>query len=170
MRETLAPGPPHLPIARYTTRPSQGTFGLRTRHSPRTQLLDVSSTNVGTSWSPVTNFTRWGEANNPINNFSPSAVQYVDTTLYVFFATDVADPFGSGFHIFYIQSSSIYPVHDVGVTGIQVSPANSFPTGRIPGAFYPYGDSPVAIATVSVTVTNYGDQSEGVTVNLQANN
>jgi hypothetical protein len=124
------------------------------------QILYKSSTNVGQSWSAATNLTRWGDVNNPINNITPFAVQGSDTTLSVFFSTDVVEPLGYGFHIYYIQSSPIYPVYAVGISSVQVSPTMN----------YPYGDNPTNIATITVTVQNYGDQNQAITVNLQASN
>src|SRR6266699_4154807 len=124
------------------------------------QIMYRTSTNVGQSWTPSANFTHWGDVNNPINNFAPFGVQGSDTTLSVFFATDVVEPYGYGFHIYYIQSSAIYPVYDVGISSIQVSPAKN----------YPYGDAPTSIATITVTVQNYGDVNEAVTVNVQGSN
>ncbi|TMI13990.1 hypothetical protein E6H33_09415 [Candidatus Bathyarchaeota archaeon] len=121
----------------------------------------VSSTDVGNTWSSTGNLTLWGSPDNPINNLSPFAVQGRDTSLYVFFATDVVSPFSAyGFDIYYIQSSPIYPVHSVAVTGISIFPLRN----------YPYGDRPTNIATITVTVSNPGDYNENVPVTVQTIN
>jgi hypothetical protein len=125
------------------------------------QILYTSSTNVGQTWAPAANLTDWGDVNNPINNETPFAVQGIDTTLYVFFATDVVEPYGFGFHIYYIQSSPIYPVHSLAISNIQVSSVK----------MYPYGDNPVSLTTITVTVSNLGDFTESnVLLTVQAVN
>jgi hypothetical protein len=124
-------------------------------------IFYISSTDVGNTWSPIANLTLWGSVDNPINNLSPFAVQGRDTSQYVFFATDVVSPFSAfGFDIYYIQSSSIYPVHSVAVTGVSIFPLRN----------YPYGDRPTNIATITVTVSNPGDFNENVPLSVQTIN
>ncbi len=123
-------------------------------------IVYKSSTNVGQTWSTAQNLTTWGDPDNPINSLAPAAVQGIDTSLYVFYTTDVATPNVNGYHIYYSQSNAIYPVHHVGIVGLTVSPTKN----------YPYGDAPTNIATIRVTVKNYGDQSETVTVSAQTSN
>ncbi len=124
-------------------------------------IYDVSSIDAGRTWSQVNRLTLWGDVNNPINNLSPFAVQGFDTTIYVFFATDVVSYFSPfGYDIYYIQSSPIYPVHNVVVTGIGVSPSMN----------YPYGDRPTNIATMTVTVSDSGDYNENVPLTVQTVN
>jgi hypothetical protein len=121
----------------------------------------VSSPDAGKTWSQVSPLTLWGDLNNPINNLSPFAVQGFDTTVYVFFSTNVVSSFSPfGYDIYYIQSSALYPVDNVAVTSIGVSPLKN----------YPYGDRPTNIATITVTVSNPGDLNENVPLTVQTVN
>ena len=86
----------------------------------------------------------------------------------MFFATNMVSIYD--FDIYYMTSSSIYPVHSAAVISIQVSGTICYYRGLC--GIYPYGYNAPSqeIATISVTVTNTGDFDETFTVTLQAIN
>ena len=127
------------------------------------------SYNVANSWSSDIALSNWGSLNNPVDNLSPIAVQGFDTTIWVFFATNIVPLYD--FDIYYMQSSSIYPVHSAIVSKIQVSGDTFYPLSGLRG-IYPYGYNRLSqqIASFSVTVTDTGDFSENVILSIQAIN
>ncbi len=116
------------------------------------QKLFYKTTFDGSSWSPDTQLTFYGDVNLPLDDFEPSVVQGVDKNLWIFYSTDY--PLGYEYDIYLIKSSSIFPVHNVVIRQVQPTP-------------YVFQET---IATILVTVSNVGDFSETILVTITAAN
>jgi hypothetical protein len=119
------------------------------------KILYKSSFNGGLSWNPETQLTFGGNSTNTVDDIQPFAVQGTLQsywTLWVFYSTDALN---LGFDMFSIRTNPVYPVHDVDITTLIVSP----------GALVPGG-----ITSISVTVSNPGDYLESVKLTVQATN
>jgi hypothetical protein len=112
------------------------------------------SGNAGLTWSADAQLTFGGNANNTIDDEEPIAIQAVDKSLWIFYSSD-ATGIGSLFDIYYIKTNAIWPVHDLAVTKIQVSPLmiRTWETSNI-----------------SVTVTDLGDFPDNAQLTVQAVN
>jgi len=108
----------------------------------------------GQTWSSDTQLTFGGDANNTIDDREARAIQGMDKSVWIFYSSD-ATGIGSLFDIYYIKTNQVYPVHDIAVTRIAVSPAKMYPWN---------------VATINVTVADLGDFIENVQLNLQAVN
>src|SRR2546428_387885 len=106
----------------------------------------------GNTWSADTQLTFYGDVNTPLDDLSPSVVQGVDKTLWIFYSTDY--PSAYEFDIYYVKSSSIFPVHNVVITQIQSGP-------------YAFQKN---YATVLVTLSNQGDYYETIQLTITAAN
>ncbi len=136
------------------------------------QIFSKFSLDNGVTFSADTQMT-FDPSCCSTDNWGPSAVQSVDHTVWLFFASSL--PLGGPFDIYFMDSSPIFPVHKVAVSLITTSPACPFPLLAIssPTCLYPGGMKSVgesSLVTVYVTVTDYGDFSESVTVQLTAVN
>jgi len=116
------------------------------------QKLFYKTTFDGSTWSADTQLTSYGDVNTPLDDLSPTVVQGVDKTLWIFYSTDY--PFGSEFDIYYIKTNSISSVHNVVISRIQSGP-------------YVFQKT---FATVLVTVSNIGDFAETIQLTITAVN
>src|SRR3989441_39534 len=134
----------------------------------QSEIFYKISYTVGATWSGEVLMTNWGTASTPIDNLTPFAVQGADTSVWMFFATNLISIYD--FDIYYMTSSSIYPVHSATVSSIQVSGTICYYRGLC--GIYPYGYNAPSqeIATIGVTVANTGDFDETLTLTLQAIN
>ena len=134
----------------------------------QSQIFYKISYDVGATWSGDILMTNWGSSTAPIDNLTPFAVQGPDTSVWMFFATNLVSVYD--FDIYYMTSSSIYPVHSATVSSIQVSGTICYYRGLC--GIYPYGYNAPSqeIATIGVTVANTGDFDETLTLTLQAMN
>ena len=123
----------------------------------QTEIFYKYSGDVGKTWTKDVELTFGGDPNNPISALTPSAVQSIDTRLWLFHSSNA---YLSDFDIYYVTTLNILPVADIAVTSIQVTPLKT----------YPYGDAPTNIATITVTVSNIGDLDTYVTLTVQATN
>jgi hypothetical protein len=127
------------------------------------EIVGKYSYDLGRTWSQQIVLTNTA---NTIDSEMPSAVQssYGVKPLWVFYASDVSTP---DLDIYAIQSSGIYPVHDVAVAGLSAS--NNLGTNwEYPGGLKSVGQT--AIVTITVTIANIGDYVENVMVTLRATN
>jgi len=115
------------------------------------------SPDAGQTWSTDGQLTSGGNSSLPVDDLQPYAVQgstrnsdgSTDHSLWVFYSTDLNFS-ASGFDLYYIKMGSassnpivgIWPVHDVAVTSLQVSPIETLPGG---------------VPTIKVVVANLGD-------------
>jgi hypothetical protein len=123
----------------------------------------------GTTWTPATQMTFGGSSTQPIDDQQPIPVQgqtrnldgTTDHSLWIFFSSD-AFLSGTDFAIYYVKTNSIFPVHDVAVSKIAVSPSMMFPWGiRSRG---------ISTATINVTISNLGDFPENISYMVQVSN
>ena len=123
------------------------------------------SYNIGTTWSSQIQLTPT-PGTKTFDSFQPSAVQsnYGVKPLWIFYTSNYNEP---NYDIYALQSSGIYPVHDVIVSG--TSSSNNLGTKwEYPGGLKSVGQS--AIETITVTVFNIGDYVENVFVTPSATN
>ena len=117
------------------------------------------SVDNGQTWSPETQMTF--EASG-VDAQQPTAVQgnsANDKTIHLFYSSDRTN---FDYDIWSLVSSPISPVHDVGIISATPSPNIMYAAG-LPG-------KQSANTTISVTVANYGDQSENVQTAVQVSN
>jgi hypothetical protein len=127
------------------------------------ELVGKYSYDLGRTWSQEIVLTNTA---NTIDSEMPSAVQssYGVKPLWVFYASDVSTP---DLDIYAIQSSGIYPVHDVAVSGLSAS--NNLGTNwEYPGGLKSVGQT--AIVTITAAIANIGDNVENVVVTLSVTN
>jgi hypothetical protein len=121
------------------------------------KLFTKFSPDAGQTWSPDIQFTSGGNVNATIDDLTPYAVQgntrnsdgSTDHSLWVFYSTD-ANFTALGFDIYAVKIGStpsnplvgIWPVHNVAVTSLQVSPIETIPGG---------------VPAIKVVVANLGD-------------
>ncbi len=118
------------------------------------KLMYKFSGDAGRSWTSEIQLTFGGDSTNTIDDNQPFAVQGRDQSLWIFYSSDATGA-GSLFDIYYIKTNRIWPVHDVAVTKLQVSPVKMYPWN---------------IATINVTVSDLGDFIESVQLTVQAVN
>jgi hypothetical protein len=108
----------------------------------------ITSSNLGASWSPETQFTV--DPNGfTIQDSHPVAIHYNrDKMLYVFWGTDLTGP-GVDFDV-WLRTSNPIPIHDVSVSNAKATPTALKEAG---------------IVKVNVTANDPGDYKENVTVN-----
>jgi hypothetical protein len=115
------------------------------------------SPDAGQTWSPDGQLTSGGNSSLPVDDLQPYAVQgntrnsdgSTDHSLWVFYSTDLNFS-ASGFDLYYIKIGStssnprvgIWPVHNIAVTSLLVSPVETLPGG---------------VPTITVVVSNIGD-------------
>ena len=116
------------------------------------QKLFYKNTFDGSNWLADTQLTFYGDVNTPLDDLEPSVVQGVDKTLWIFYSTDY--PSSYEYDIYYIKSSSIFPVHNVVITQVRSGP-------------YAFQKN---YATVLVTVSNQGDYYETIQLTITAAN
>ncbi len=116
------------------------------------QKLFYKTTFDGSAWSSDVQLTSYGDVNNPLDDYSPTVLQGVDKSLWIFYSSDY--PSGFAFDIYYIKSSTISSVHNAIITGVRSGP-NTFQK---------------SVATILVTVTNLGDFAETVQITVTATN
>jgi hypothetical protein len=127
------------------------------------QLVGRYSYDLGTTWSSEIMLTN---TSTSVDSFMPSAVQssYGVKPLWVFYSSNLNVP---DYDIYALQSTGVYPVHDVKVS--RLSASNNLGTyWEYPGGLKSVGQS--AIETVTVAITNIGDYVENVNVTLSATN
>jgi len=114
---------------------------------PQYQLFDKFSGDVGKTWSVDGQLTTGGTVTDPVLDIEPSTIQGYDNRLWLFYSSN---QFIGDFDLYYLNSGQVFPVHDVAVTSIQVTPITR----------YPWGDAPQKMVTINVTVVNLGDYDE----------
>jgi hypothetical protein len=127
------------------------------------ELVGKYSYDLGNTWSQEIVLTN---TPNTIDSQMPSAIQSNTGVkpLWVFYSSDLNVP---DLDIYALQSSGIYPVHDVTVAGIYSS--NNLGTSwEYPGGLKSVGES--AIVTVRVAIANIGDYVENVNATLSTSN
>jgi hypothetical protein len=92
----------------------------------------------------------------------PFAIQAPDKSIWVYYVSNLTNN-GQDFDIYALQSSAIFPIHDVAVSSVRAS--NSWVYA---GGWQAIGQS--AVVTFNVTIVDLGDSSENVTVQLTASN
>jgi hypothetical protein len=108
-------------------------------------MFDKFSYDVGKTWSAEFQITN---TSTSVDSKMPTAIQAstsVTKSIWVFYTSNL---FYNNFDMYALTSSSIFPVHDVTITKISVSPG--------PGSSW----------IINVTVADLGDYSESVSVNL----
>src|SRR5438552_1007477 len=116
------------------------------------KLFYEFSADGAATWSQPTQLTFSGNVTVPVDDVHPFAVQASDKKLWLFYSSD---PSNSGFDLYYFQTNTIYPIHDVAVTNIQVLP-------------YTIIRTIMKYALVKVTVSDFGDYLENVNLTVQA--
>ena len=124
------------------------------------KLFFKFSGNAGLTWSPNSQLTFGGDATNPIDDITPSAVQGIDKSLWVFYSSDLTTSSTNSFQIYYIKTNPIFPVHDLAVSSMQFSLNKT----------YPYGDTPSSMVQINLTVSDLGDFAETAIVTVEAVN
>jgi hypothetical protein len=132
------------------------------------ELWDQYSYNVGATWSAQNQITSipTPTGSKLWDSFMPSAVQTNYGTRYIaiFYASNYNVP---TYNIYWIESTGIYPVHDVVVSGLTAT--NNLATSwEYTGGLKSIGQS--ATETITVSVANIGDYVESVTVTLSVTN
>jgi hypothetical protein len=127
------------------------------------ELVGKYSYDLGRTWSQEIVLTNTA---NTVDNEMPSAVQssYGVKPLWVFYSSDLSVP---DLDIYALQSSGIYPVHDVKVSGLYGS-SNLGTSWEYPGGLKSVGQT--AIVTITVAIANIGDYAENVAVTLSITN
>ncbi len=119
------------------------------------KLFYKFSGNAGQTWSPDTQLTFGGDANNTIDDRQASTIQGIDKFLWIFYSSD-ATGIGSLFDIYLIKTTNpIYPVHAPAVTKITIQPTKMYPWN---------------VATINVTVADLGDFIENIQLSVQTVN
>jgi hypothetical protein len=128
------------------------------------ELVGKYSYDLGKTW-PYPEIILTNTANT-VDNQMPSAIQanFGVKPLWIFYASNLNVP---DLDIYALQSSGIYPVHDVKVSGLIAS--NNLGTNwEYPSGLKSIGQS--AIVTIAVAVSNIGDYVENPVVTLSATN
>jgi hypothetical protein len=126
-------------------------------------LYGKYSYDLGMTWSSEIQLTN---TSNTVDSQMPSAVQstYGVKPLWVFYSSNLNVP---DYDIYALQSTGVYPVHDVKIS--RLSASNNLGTfWEYSGGLKSVGQS--AIETVTVTIANIGDYVENVNVTLSATN
>lgn len=126
---------------------------------PQFIIYNRFSVDNGQTWSPESQMTF--EAST-VDAQQPTAVQgnsASDKTIHLFYSSDRT---GNDYDIWSLTSPSVSPVHDVGIVSATPSPNIMYAAG-LPG-------KQSSNTTISVTVANYGDQSETVQTTVQVSN
>ena len=126
-------------------------------------LFGKYSNNMGSTWSSEIQLTN---TSTSVDSFTPSAVQstYSTKPIWIFYTSNLNVP---TYDIFSITSSGIGPIHDVSITGVYAS-SSLGTVWEYPGGLKSVGQS--AVVTITVTVSDPGDFSQTVYVNLTATN
>ncbi len=124
------------------------------------KLFTKSSFDNGVTWSADQQIT-FDPLCCQIDDDDPSPIMTVHQTIWLFYDSDLPD--ASSFGIYYLNSSLIFPVHNVAVSGISASPTLTYP-----GGMKSVGQN--GLVTVNVTITDPGDFSENVVVQVTAVN
>jgi hypothetical protein len=127
------------------------------------ELVGKYSYDLGNTWSQEIVLTNTA---NTIDSEMPSAVQSNTGVkpLWVFYSSDLNVP---DLDIYALQSSGIYPVHDVVTSGMYA--ASSLGTSwEYPGGLKSVSQS--AIVTITVAIANIGDYVESVMLTLSVTN
>ncbi len=133
----------------FWSREIQLTSGVNAVYEQK--LFYKFSYDLGKTWTADTQLTFYGDSINPIDDYSPAAVQGADKTIWLFYSSDLTG-FGSDYDIYYLKSNAISPIHDVTISSITVSQG--------PGTAW----------TIIVKVVDPGDYSETVSVSLTLSN
>jgi hypothetical protein len=127
------------------------------------ELVGKYSYDLGKTWSQEIVLTH---TSNTVDSEMPSAVQtsFGVKSLWVFYSSNlnVAD-----LDIFALQSSGVYPVHDVAISRVYAS-SNLGTSWEYPGGLKSVGQS--AIETVTMSIVNTGDYVESPTVTASVTN
>lgn len=122
------------------------------------QLFDKFSSNAGQTWSADNQLTSGGTSADPVFDREPSTIQGYDLRIWLFYASN---QYNLDYDLYYMNSGNVFPVHDIAVTNIQVTPTSA----------YPWGDAPQNKVTINVTIANLGDYDEStIAVTIQAIN
>jgi len=127
------------------------------------EVVGKFSYDLGGTWSSEIILTSTSTA---IDSFMPTAVQsnVGVKPLWVFYSSNQNVP---DYDIFAVQSTGVYPVHDVKISGL-VASNNLGKNWEYSGGLKSIGQS--AIVTIAVTIANIGDYAENPLVTLSATN
>jgi hypothetical protein len=124
-------------------------------------LFSTFSVNNGATWSSPVRMTH--DSTTPqVDDKLPFVVQTADKTIWVFYSSDLTGN-GKQWDIYALDSSQVFPVHDVAVSSLLSSAAWVYAGGS-----KTLGQS--ANVTFTVTIVNLGDSAEIVTVQLSSTN
>ena len=124
------------------------------------KLFAKNSIDNGATWSADQQIT-FDPVCCQIDDDDPVAIMTLYNNIWLFYDSDLPD--ASSFSIYYLTSSLIFPVHNVAASGISANPIVTYP-----GGMKSVGQN--GIVKINVTVTNPGDFTENVVVQVTAVN
>jgi hypothetical protein len=124
------------------------------------KLFAKTSIDNGATWSADRQLT-FDPVCCQIDDDDPAPIMTLYNNIWLFYDSDLPD--ASSFGIYYLTSNLIFPVHNVAASGISANPIMTYP-----GGMKSVGQN--GIVKINVTVTNPGDFTENVIVQVTAVN